>query len=69
MSLQRMDTLMLRAREQKIAIGAFECWESLNIQAIAKAAAYCRKPVIFQPYLPECVHWQHFPRKAAALSG
>ncbi|MBO5923722.1 MAG: class II fructose-bisphosphate aldolase [Lentisphaeria bacterium] len=48
MSLQRMDTLMRRAREQKIAIGAFECWESLNIQAIAKAAAYCRKPVIFQ---------------------
>ena len=39
MSLQRMDTLMLQARAEKIAIGAFECWESLNIQAIAKAAA------------------------------
>lgn len=48
MSLQRMDTLMLQARAEKIAIGAFECWESLNIQAIAKAAAHCRKPVIFQ---------------------
>lgn len=48
MSLYRMDTLMHRARKEKIAIGAFECWESLNIQAIAQAAKHCNKPVIFQ---------------------
>ena len=56
MPLYRMDTLMRQAREKKIALGAFECWESLNIQGIAKAAKACNTPVIFQAtpaeYLP-----------------
>ena len=48
MSLQRMDTLMKAARAQKIALAAFECWDSLNIQGIAIAASRCNSPVIFQ---------------------
>jgi len=48
MSLQRMDTLMKAARAQHIALGAFECWDSLNVQGIAIAAARCHAPVIFQ---------------------
>ena len=48
MSLQRMDTLMRAARSQKIALGAFECWDSLNIQGIAMAADRTKTPVIFQ---------------------
>ena len=48
MGLYRMDTLLRRARAQKIALGAFECWDSINIQGIAKAAANCKTPVIFQ---------------------
>lgn len=48
MSLQRMDTLMRNARSKGICLGAFECWDSLNIQGIAKASQYCGTPVIFQ---------------------
>ncbi len=48
MSLQRMDTLMRAARSHKIALGAFECWDSLNIQGIAMAADRTKTPVIFQ---------------------
>ena len=48
MGLHRMDTLMQQARSQGIALGAFECWESLNIQGIAKASKACGVPVIFQ---------------------
>lgn len=48
MSLQRMDTLMRAARSQKIALAAFECWDSLNIQGIAIAASKTKSPVIFQ---------------------
>lgn len=48
MALYRMDTLMRQARDAKIALGAFECWDSLNIQGIAKASALCKTPVIFQ---------------------
>lgn len=48
MSLQRMDTLMRAARAKKIALAAFECWDSLNIQGIAIAASKCKSPVIFQ---------------------
>ena len=39
MGLYRMDTLLKQAGRQHIALGAFECWESMNIQGIAKAAA------------------------------
>ncbi len=46
--LQRMDTLLYKARSQKVALGAFECWDSLNIQGIAMAAKKCNAPVIFQ---------------------
>ena len=48
MALCRMDDLMIQARKQGIALGAFECWDSLNIQGIAQAAAKCKTPVIFQ---------------------
>ena len=48
MSLQRMDTLMRAARDKKICLGAFECWDSLNVQGIAKASKACGIPVIFQ---------------------
>ena len=48
MGLYRMDTLLRQARSQKIALGAFECWDSINIQGIAKASATCKTPVIFQ---------------------
>ena len=48
MGLYRMDTLLKQAGRQHIALGAFECWESMNIQGIAKAAANCKMPVIFQ---------------------
>ena len=48
MSLQRMDTLMRAAREKGICLGAFECWDSLNVQGIAKASKTCGIPVIFQ---------------------
>ena len=48
MGLFRMDTLLRQARAQKIALGAFECWDSINIQGIAKASAACKTPVIFQ---------------------
>ena len=43
-----MDTLMRRARSQGIALGAFECWDNLNIRGIARASQLCRTPVIFQ---------------------
>ena len=48
MSLQRMDVLMREARKKGICLGAFECWDSLNVQGIAKASAFCKIPVIFQ---------------------
>lgn len=48
MSLQRMDTLMRTARDKKICLGAFECWNDLNVQGIAKASKICGIPVIFQ---------------------
>lgn len=48
MSLVRMDELLFEARSKKMAIGAFECWNSANVRAIAEAAADCRMPVIFQ---------------------
>ncbi len=48
MKLQRMDTLLRQAREKKIALGAFECWDSINIQGIAKASSLTGIPVIFQ---------------------
>ena len=48
MALYRMDTLMRQARSKGIALGAFECWESLNIRGIARASAICDTPVIFQ---------------------
>ena len=48
MSLHRMDTLLIKARENKVALGAFECWDCLNIQAVARAAQLCKSPVIFQ---------------------
>lgn len=48
MSLHRMDTLLIKAREEKVALGAFECWDCLNVQAIARAAQICGSPVIFQ---------------------
>ena len=48
MPLYRMDDLMRQARKQNMALGAFECWESINIQGIAKAAQSCNTPVIFQ---------------------
>ena len=43
-----MDDLMNAARKQGAALGAFECWDSLNIQAICIAAARCQFPVILQ---------------------
>lgn len=48
MSLYRMDTLMRQARNKGICLGAFECWDSLNVQMIAKASDFCGIPVIFQ---------------------
>ncbi len=48
MALHRMDFLLKQARGNRIALGAFECWDSLNIQGIAAAADRCRAPVIFQ---------------------
>ena len=48
MGLHRMDTLLKEAKRNHIALGAFECWDSINIQGIAKAAANCKTPVIFQ---------------------
>ena len=46
--LQNMGTLLRAARDRHTALGAFECWDSLNIQAIARAAKECNSPVIFQ---------------------
>lgn len=48
MPLHRMDTLLKQARANHVALGAFECWDSLNIQGIAIAAQACNAPVIFQ---------------------
>ena len=48
MSLQNMGVLLRAARREKVALGAFECWDSLNIQGIARAAKTCGAPVIFQ---------------------
>ena len=48
MPLFRMDDLMVAARKNGAALGAFECWDSLNIRGIAMAAARCNSPVIFQ---------------------
>ena len=48
MPLFRMDDLMIAARKNGAALGAFECWDSLNVRGIAMAAARCNSPVIFQ---------------------
>ena len=48
MSLCRMDDLLREARGGHYAIGAFECWNSDNIRAIALASAETGTPVIFQ---------------------
>lgn len=48
MPLHRMDLLLKNAQTQKIALGAFESWESLNIRGVAEASARCGVPVIFQ---------------------
>lgn len=48
MPLLRMDELMIAARKQGAALGAFECWDSLNIRAVCMAAAKCSFPVILQ---------------------
>ncbi len=48
MALLRMDDLLLEARRKGYAVGAFECWNSANIYAIAEGAASCGMPVIFQ---------------------
>lgn len=48
MPLCRMDDLMIAARKNGAALGAFECWDSLNVQGIAMAAARCNSAVIFQ---------------------
>ena len=46
--LQNMGVLLRKARAERMAVGAFECWDSLNIQAVAIAADRCGTPVIFQ---------------------
>ena len=48
MGLYRMDTLLRRARAQKIALGAFECWDSINIQGIGK--------IIFHKWCSRSIH-------------
>lgn len=48
MGLVRMDVLLRTARKNKMAIGAFECWDSLNVEGIARAARDTGTPVIFQ---------------------
>ncbi|MBE6404356.1 MAG: class II fructose-bisphosphate aldolase [Lentisphaerae bacterium] len=48
MPLYRMDDLMIAARKNGAALGAFECWDSLNVRGIAMAAARCNSAVIFQ---------------------
>ncbi len=48
MTLLRMDTLLKEARRNHVALGAFQCWDSLNVQGIAMAAARTGSPVIFQ---------------------
>ena len=48
MGLRNMGELLRAARKEQAALGAFECWDSLNIQAIARAAKACAAPVIFQ---------------------
>ncbi len=48
MPLRNMGDLLTAARAGRFAVGAFECWDSLNIRGIAEAARLCRAPVIFQ---------------------
>ncbi len=48
MTLLRMDTLLKEARRNHVALGSFQCWDSLNIQGIAMASARTGSPVIFQ---------------------
>ena len=48
MKTQRMDTLLVAARKKHRAVGAFECWDSNSVQAIAQAAIRTGSPVIFQ---------------------
>lgn len=43
-----MDELLRKARLEKYAVAAFECWNSANIYGIAAGAAECGMPVIFQ---------------------
>ena len=48
MSLCRMDELLREARRGGYAVGAFECWDSNNVRAIALGAQAAGAPVIFQ---------------------
>ena len=48
MALVRMDEMLVAARAKGLAIGAFECWNSASVRAIAEASAECRMPVVFQ---------------------
>lgn len=43
-----MDELLKDAHRKHYAVGAFECWNSDNVHAIAMAAARADAPVIFQ---------------------
>lgn len=54
MPLVGMDELLIEARSKRLAIGAFECWNSANVRAIAEAASACRLPVVFQASPMEC---------------
>jgi fructose-bisphosphate aldolase class II len=48
MALVRMDEILIPARKDSRAVGAFECWDSNSVQAIAQAASATNCPVIFQ---------------------
>ena len=48
MGLCRMDELLREARRGGYAVGAFECWDCLNVRAIALGAKAANAPVIFQ---------------------
>ncbi len=48
MSLRPMGEILAAARKGGYAVGAFECWNSTSVQAIALASARTGCPVIFQ---------------------
>jgi fructose/tagatose bisphosphate aldolase len=48
MALVRMDEILIPARKEKRAVGAFECWDSNSAQVITKAAVLTDCPVIIQ---------------------